>query len=184
MPKGQKIGIVLVAVLVGFVIGSAIREFTAFDVAGVGAAVGIPAIIALFGMFWIADNWKDALTASFAVTYFIFLAGILAIFVFPEQDFKLEGGAKVVVDNFTGLVAIVMTAYFGQEAVRAAAQAYSDGRFFGPGGAGNPGTGGGGGGGQADTRGGSDSNAAAPFADPRARIDTNATPASRPAVTR
>ena len=135
--KGRKLAIVVALVIVAFVIGSAIRELTSYKEAGIGAAIGLPALIALFGMFWVADNWKDALTAAFAVTYFIFLAGILAIFVFPQTDFALEGGAKTVVDNFTALVAIVMTAYFGQEAVRAAAQAYSDGKFFGAGGAGS-----------------------------------------------
>ena len=129
--KGRKLGIVVTGVVVAFVIGSAVREMTDYKEAGVGAAIGLPALIALFGMFWVADNWKGALTAAFAVTYFIFVAGILAVFVFPAQNLPLEGGAKVVVDNFTSLVAIVMAAYFGQEAVRAASQAYSDGKVFG-----------------------------------------------------
>lgn len=136
MSKGMRLAIVVTAVIVAFVVGSAVRELTTYKEAGVGAAIGLPAIVALFGMFWVADHWKDALTAAFAVTYFIFLAGILAIFVFPQANFTLEGGAKVVVDNFTGLMAVVVAAYFGQEAIRAAAQAYSNGRVFGPGGAG------------------------------------------------
>jgi len=129
--KGRQLGIVVAGVIVAFVIGSAVREMTDYKEAGVGAAIGLPALIALFGMFWVADNWKDALTAAFAVTYFIFVAGILAVFVFPAQNLPLEGGAKVVVDNFTSLMAIVMAAYFGQEAVRAASQAYSDGKVYG-----------------------------------------------------
>lgn len=134
--KGRKVVIVAAAVLLAYIAGSALRELTSFDEAGVGFAIGAPALIALFGMFWVADNWKDALTASFVAAYVIFVAGILAIFVFPQSDFELQGGAKLIVENFTGLVAIVVTGYFGQEAVRAAAQAYSDGKFFGPGGAG------------------------------------------------
>jgi hypothetical protein len=124
---------VVIAVIAAFVVGSAVRELTEYKVAGVGAAIGIPALVALFGMFWVADNWKDALTAAFAVTYFIFLAGILALFVFPGNPLPLEGGAKVVVDNFTSLLAVVMAAYFGQEAVRAAAQAYLDAKTHTPG---------------------------------------------------
>jgi len=139
---------VVTGVVVAFVIGSAVREMTDYKEAGVGAAIGLPALIALFGMFWVADNWKDALTAAFAVTYFIFVAGILAVFVFPAQNLPLEGGAKVIVDNFTSLVAIVMAAYFGQEAVRAASQAYSDGKIMG--GTGQPHSGG-----SDDTSGGS-----------------------------
>jgi len=136
--RGRKLGIVLILVIVAFILGSALREMTDYKEAGVGAAIGLPALIALFGMFWVAANWKDALTAAFAVTYFIFVAGILAIFVFPAQNLPLEGGAKVVVDNFTSLVAIVMAAYFGQEAVRAAAQAYSDGKMMEAKGKGGP----------------------------------------------
>ena len=131
MSKGLKLFVVLWAVLAAFGIGSAVRELTDYDQAGVGMAFGIPAIVALFGMFWVVENWKDALTAAFTVTYIIFLSGIFAMFVFPQGKFELEGGAKVVFDNFTGLMMVIVSAYFGQEAVRAAAQAYSDGKVFG-----------------------------------------------------
>ena len=43
----------MAGVIVAFVIGSAVREMTAYKEAGVGAAIGLPALIALFGMFWV-----------------------------------------------------------------------------------------------------------------------------------
>lgn len=122
--RGARIFTVAVLVLLGFVGGSAVHEFTQYKQAGVGAAIGLPAIIALFGMFWIAQNWKDAITASFLVAYLIYLAGILALFVFAGQSLPLDSGAKAVLDNFSGLVGTVMVAYFGQEAFRAGAEAY------------------------------------------------------------
>lgn len=119
-----RIGAVTALVLFGFIFGSVIRELTPFQEAGVGAAFGLPAIFALFGMFWIADNWKDALTASFAVTYFIFLAGVLSLSVFSGDGLALDSGTEAVLNGFSGLVGVVLLGYFGQEAVRAGAEAY------------------------------------------------------------
>ena len=127
MTKQRRLLIVFIAVMVAFIAGSAIRELTSYKEAGVGIAIGTPALVALFGMFWVADKWKDAITAAIIVPYIILMAGMFAIFVFPQNKFLLEGGAKVVFDDFTGLMKVVMAAYLGQEAVRAVAQAYSNG---------------------------------------------------------
>lgn len=122
--RSKKIFIVAGLVLLFFTIGSAIRELSPYDEAGIGAAIGWPAIVALFGMFWIADNWKDAITAAFAVTYFIFLAGVLSMSVFSGDGLALDTGTEAVLDGFAGLVSVVLLGYFGQEAVRAGAEAY------------------------------------------------------------
>ena len=125
--KQQKLLFVFIGVALAFTAGSAIRELSSYKEAGVGIAIGMSSLVALFGMFWVADKWKDAITAAITVTYIILMAGMFAIFVFPENTFELEGGAKVVFDDFTGLMKVVAAAYLGQEAVRAAAQAYSNG---------------------------------------------------------
>lgn len=123
--KGSfRIVIVTALVVFGFVFGSALREFTPYTEAGIGAAFGLPAIFALFGMFWIAENWKDAITAAFAVTYFIFLAGVLSLSVFSGDGLALDSGSEAVLNSFAGLVSVVLLGYFGQEAVRAGAEAY------------------------------------------------------------
>jgi hypothetical protein len=128
MSKGAKLGVVFVGVLGAFVTGSAIHEFwPGKQAAGVGIAISVPALVALFGMFWIAEKWKDAITAAIVVPYLIVIAGAFALFVFPQADFKLADGAKIVFDEFTGLMKVVLVSYFGQEAVRALAQAYSNG---------------------------------------------------------
>lgn len=129
--KGTRIAIVLAGVVAGAVVGVLIREMTGHDKAAIGAAIGLPALIALFGIFWIAEHWKDALTAAFAVTYFIFVAAALSGLIFPPTVTELPAGAAAALNGFTQLMIIVMTAYFGQEAVRAAAQAYSNAYVYG-----------------------------------------------------
>jgi flagellar biosynthesis protein FliQ len=120
---------VVLALIVGVVVG--LVRAGEFTQVGLGMAFIIPALIALFGMFWIASNWKDALTAAFAVTYFIFIGGLISIFVLPGRNLALEGAAEALLNNYTALVGVVMVAYFGQEAVRAGAQAFRDSKALG-----------------------------------------------------
>lgn len=124
MSRDWKLAWVLSGVLLAFIAGSAVRELTQWKEAGVGAAVGLPTLIALFGMFWVASDWKDALTASFVVAYFILLAGVVSLSYLEGRPIALEGGAKVIVENFSGLVGVVMAAYFGEKAVERLALAY------------------------------------------------------------
>jgi hypothetical protein len=125
MQRGEKLLIVLLGVCGAFIAGAVVRELIpGWEEAGAGAAIGLPTIVALFGMFWVADSWKDALTASFAVAYFIFLAGIVSIFLFAGRPLELEGGTKILVDNFTTLVAVVLGSYFGEAALAAWADAH------------------------------------------------------------
>ncbi|HYM51871.1 MAG TPA: hypothetical protein VEW45_00110 [Candidatus Dormibacteraeota bacterium] len=77
----------------------------------------MPTLVALFGMLWVADDWKAALTAAFAVSFFIFLAGVVALAFLDGDPIPLEGGAATIVKDYLALVGLVVTAYFATQAV-------------------------------------------------------------------
>lgn len=124
MPRWGKLLVVFGGVIGGIAGGVVLRELTAYDQAGIWAAIGLPAFVALFGFLWIADDWKDAITAALIVSYLSLLASAFATAVFGDNPIVIEGGGKIIFDSFTGLISVVMVAYFGQAAVQAGATAY------------------------------------------------------------
>jgi len=78
-------------------------------------SISLPPLIAGFGIYLSTREWRDAITAAFVVAYVLILMttfGLgLGINVAAPESLR-----RVVLDNFTGLMGVVVAFYFGSEA--------------------------------------------------------------------
>lgn len=74
----------------------------------------LPPVVAFFGLYLVADM-RDAIAGSFAVAYLLLLVGGALL---STGEFKAVAGSvrEVLLQNFTGLMGVVVAFYFGGDA--------------------------------------------------------------------
>lgn len=78
-------------------------------------SLAIPALIACFGIYLVRSEWRDAITAGFVVAYLLLLLTSL-VPGFGSGEVADDTIRKVLLDNFTVLMGIVVAFYFTAEA--------------------------------------------------------------------
>jgi hypothetical protein len=114
---------VLVAVLASFTLVSAsgVAAYQLWpDVRSVSQvlflmSLVVPALIAFFGTYLIRSDMRDAITAGFIVAYLLML--LSAVGLSFGQATSVTGTLRdLLIQNFTGLMGVVIVFYFGSEA--------------------------------------------------------------------
>jgi len=74
----------------------------------------LPPVVAFFGLYLVADM-REAIAGSFAVAYLLLVIGGALL---TTGEFKATAGSvrEVLLQNFTGLMGVVVAFYFGSDA--------------------------------------------------------------------
>lgn len=76
----------------------------------------VPSLIAFFGTYLFRNDMREAITASFIVAYLLLLLSSAAL-VFGDTEAGGVGTLRnLLIQNFTGLMTVVVAFYFGSEA--------------------------------------------------------------------
>ena len=76
----------------------------------------LPALIAFFGIYFIRNEMRDAITAGFVVSYLLMLLSAVTL-PFGVFETGTTGSLRsALLNNFTGLMQVVIVFYFGSEA--------------------------------------------------------------------